>query len=91
MKAYASVLDEIPSILAGNSGMDPLRSVIEMKEKVEEGFYTYGIDVKNNKVGNLNDFSVCEAMINKQAQIQMATEAAISILKIDEILYIGRL
>jgi chaperonin GroEL (HSP60 family) len=72
--------------LIKNASMDLTSSLSELTNFHHKGLHTYGIDVLRSIVADMKHLSVVEPLLNKKAQFTMATEAAISILKINEII-----
>jgi chaperonin GroEL (HSP60 family) len=64
-----------------------LQTVLQLVEKHKEGHHTYGISAQG-AIADMKELGVWECILNKQAQISMATEAAVSILKIDQVVWI---
>lgn len=86
MMAFAEALEVIPKTLAENAGLDPIDILAELRAKHEEGGKTYGIDVLSAKVRDMTEIGVLEPLrIVKQA-IKSATEAAVMVLRIDDII-----
>ena len=85
MMAFANSLEVVPKTLAENAGLDPIDVLAELRAKHEEGLKTYGIDVLTGKVRDMSEIGVLEPLrIVKQA-VKSATEAAVMILRIDDI------
>ncbi|MEM1896000.1 MAG: thermosome subunit beta [Nanopusillaceae archaeon] len=86
MLAFADALESIPSALAENAGMDTIEAMSELRAAHENGKIWYGIDAIEGKVSDMWELGVIEpADITIQA-IKSATEAAIMILKIDDVI-----
>lgn len=86
---YSEVLLGIPKILAVNAGLDPnaiLSKMIKKQKESPQDEYNFGIDVMTGEVCNCVDKGIVEPMINKLKSLRAATEAAISILRINEII-----
>ena len=86
MLAFADALESIPAALAENAGLDTIEIMAELRAKHEQNEIWAGVDIINGKIANMWDLNVIEpANITKQA-IKSATEAAIMILRIDDII-----
>ncbi|BBL45408.1 thermosome subunit alpha [Nanobdella aerobiophila] len=86
MLAFADALEAIPAALAENAGMDTIEAMTELRASHEQGKKWYGIDASEGKVTDMWAKNVIEpASITLQA-IKSATEAAIMILKIDDVI-----
>lgn len=86
--AFADALEVIVRVLAENGGLDPIESLISVVAKqTSENSHLYGINLYNGEVEDMMANGVIEPLgIVKQAIIG-ATEASISILRIDDVLW----
>ncbi len=86
IEAFASAMEIIPSTLAENAGLDPIDVVIEMRKQHKEGKSTAGLNPFSGKVEDMMALNVIEPYrIGKQA-INSATDAAVMILRIDDVI-----
>ncbi|MEM1688008.1 MAG: thermosome subunit beta [Nanopusillaceae archaeon] len=86
MLAFADALEAIPAALAENAGMDTIEAMSELRAAHENGKIWYGVDAVEGKISDMWELGVVEpADITIQA-IKSATEAAIMILKIDDVI-----
>lgn len=85
-RAFAQALLEIPITLIQNASMHLLSSLTDLIKFHQRGHNTYGVDVLRNAIADMKPLSVVEPLLNKRAQFTMATEAAISILKINDMI-----
>ena len=86
IEAYASALEVIPSTLAENAGHDPIDIVIEMRKQHKTGQTYAGFNPYTGKVEDMKALNVIEPYrIGKQA-INSATDAAVMILRIDDVI-----
>ncbi|NYT12076.1 MAG: thermosome subunit [Methanomassiliicoccales archaeon] len=84
--AFASALEIIPTVLAQNAGLDPIDILIDMRKAHKDGKKYYGVNVfKGGVVDMLKDKVVEPLRVPKQA-INSATEAAVMILRIDDVI-----
>jgi thermosome len=87
IEAFASALEEIPMILASSAGKDPLEVLMELRKMHAEGKKNAGIDVIIGEiVEDMTTRNVIEPLLVKEAMIKTAAEAALAILKIDDII-----
>ena len=87
IEAFATALEEIPMILAETAGLDPLEALMKLRQLHSEGKVYAGIDVINGRiVEDITKINVVEPSIVKKNVIKSATEAATTILKIDDII-----
>uniref|UniRef100_A0A7C3R996 Thermosome subunit n=1 Tax=Archaeoglobus fulgidus TaxID=2234 RepID=A0A7C3R996_ARCFL len=85
-EAFASAVEVIPRALAENSGLDPIDILVELRKAHEEGKTTYGVDVFSGKVTCMKEKGVLEPLKVKTQAISSATEVAIMILRIDDVI-----
>lgn len=83
---FASALESIPTTLAENAGLDPIDVLIEMRKQHKEGKICAGLNPFTGKVEDMLGLKVIEPhRIGKQA-INSATDAAVMILRIDDVI-----
>jgi thermosome len=85
--AFAEALESIPRTLAENAGMDPIDTLVALKNKhKKDDGVSFGVDVMAGKVDDLRAKGIFEpARVKKQA-ISSATETARLVLRIDDII-----
>ena len=88
--AFAQALESIPRTLAENAGVDPVDAMIEMRSQITitPALPIYGIG-RDGKVRDMVDQQVLEPSRVVTNAIKSSTEAAISILRIDDVLSMG--
>ncbi|MEM0002123.1 MAG: thermosome subunit alpha [Desulfurococcaceae archaeon] len=87
IEAFASALEEIPMILASSCGKDPLEVLMELRKLHAEGKKNAGIDVLIGEVvEDMTTRNVIEPLLVKESMIKTAAEAALTIMKIDDII-----
>ena len=88
IEAYADAIEVIVRVLAENAGIDPISALLDVvAEQTNANSDNIGINLSNGKPGNMVELGVLEPQgIIKQAIIG-ATEVAISILRIDDVLW----
>ena len=86
IEAFASAMEIVPTALAQNAGLDPINMVIEMRKQHKAGKRYAGINPFTGKVEDMMKLNVIEPYrIGKQA-INSATDAAVMILRIDDVI-----
>lgn len=86
IEAYASAMEIIPSTLAENAGLDPIDILIQMRKEHKAGKIYAGLNPYVGKVEDMKQNNVIEPYrIGKQA-INSATDAAVMILRIDDVI-----
>ncbi|MET1101241.1 MAG: thermosome subunit alpha [Pyrodictiaceae archaeon] len=87
IEAYADALEEIPMILAESAGLDALQALMDLRKLHAEGKINAGIDVLNSKIAeDMLSINVIEPILVKEQVLKSATEAATTILKIDDVI-----
>ena len=84
--AFSQSMEVIPRTLAENGGMDPINTLVELRSEHEKGNKNAGLDIANEKVIDMLKFNVVEPLRVKKQAIRSATEAAIMILRIDDVI-----
>ncbi len=83
---FADAIEAIPLTLAENAGLDPVDIMVELRSKHEKGEKWAGIDVIKGKVSDMWERGVLEPASVKKQAIKSGTEAAIMILRIDDVI-----
>ncbi len=86
VEKFAQALEVIPKTLAENAGLDPINMLAELRNQHESGTKDGGLNVFAGKVENMWENGVIEPLRVKTQAINSATEAAIMILRIDDVL-----
>jgi thermosome len=84
---FANAIEVIPKTLAENAGLEAIDVLVELRSAHEkpEGMYK-GINVFNGKVENMLDKGVVEPLVVKEQAVKSATESAVMILRIDDVI-----
>lgn len=83
---FAEALEVIPKTLAENAGLDPIDMLVELRSQHEKGKKDHGLNVFEGKVVDMWKSGVIEPLRVKTQAISSATETAIMILRIDDVL-----
>ena len=86
IEAFASALEIIPRTLAENAGLDPVTTIIELRKSHADGKVNSGINVEEGGVMDMFEANVLEPQRVVEQAIQSATETAIMILRIDDVI-----
>jgi thermosome len=86
IEAFASAMDIIPRSLAENAGLDPIDMIVAIRAEHEAGRKTFGLDVFKGKPVDMLKAGVIEPLRVKTQAISSATEAAVMILRIDDVI-----
>jgi len=83
---FAEAIEVIPKTLAENSGLDSIDKLMELRSQHEKGNRDAGLNVFTGEVEDMWNKGVVEPLRMKTQAISSATEAAIMILRIDDVL-----
>ncbi|WNY29259.1 60 kDa chaperonin [Methanimicrococcus stummii] len=86
VRAYAEALEIIPKTLAENAGLDPIDMLMDLRSSHEKGLKTAGLDVFKGEVVDMWKEFVVEPLRVKTQVINAATESAVMILRIDDVI-----
>ena len=86
IEAFAGALEVIPRTLAENAGLDPVNTIIEVRKAHAEGKSSYGVNVFEGGVMDMKVANVLEPVRVVEQAIQSATETAVMILRIDDVI-----
>ena len=84
-QAYAEALEVIPSTLAENAGLNPIRIVTELRNRHALGEKSAGINVRKGIISNILQENVVQPLLVSTSAIELATETVRMIMKIDDI------
>ncbi|QYZ79524.1 thermosome subunit [Methanofollis formosanus] len=86
IEAFANALEIIPRTLAENAGLDPIDTLVDLRAAHEKGQKTAGLDVYTGKADDMEAKGVVEPLRVKTQAISSAAEAAVMILRIDDVI-----
>jgi thermosome len=86
VEEFASALESIPATLAENAGLDPIDFLTELKSRHDAGEQNAGLNLFTNKVENVLESRIIEPLKIKSQAINSASEVAIMILRIDDVI-----
>ncbi|MDX1441808.1 MAG: thermosome subunit beta [Nitrosopumilaceae archaeon] len=87
---FAEGIESLPLALAENAGMDPLDTQVQLRARSTQGQASYGIDVINSRVTDLEKENIYDPLAVKEQVINAATEAVCMILRIDDVIAASR-
>ena len=79
-------MEEIPRALSENAGLDPIDVIIKIRSKHADGQKYHGINVYTGEVEDMIKAGVIEPIRVGEQAIESATEAAVMILRIDDVI-----
>jgi thermosome len=91
VEAFADTLEVIPRTLAENAGLDPIDSLVDLRSQHDAGSFESGLDAYTGDIVNMEDDGVVEPLRVKTQAIESATEAAVMLLRIDDVIAAGDL
>jgi len=86
IEAFAAALEIIPRSLAENAGLDPIDILVGIRAAHEAGKKTFGLDAETGKPADMLKAGIVEPLRVKSQAISSAAEAAVMILRIDDII-----
>jgi thermosome len=86
IQAFADAVEVIPRTLAENAGLDPIDILIELRKAHKQGNKYAGINVFSGKVSDMKKENVIEPLRVGTQAISSATDAAVMILRIDDVI-----
>jgi len=86
IEAFADAIEVIPRTLAENAGLDPIDTLIELRKEHKAGKKHAGINVYNGKIEDAWQNNVIEPIRVGRQAIASATDAAVMILRIDDVI-----
>ena len=86
VREFAEALEFIPLTLAENAGLDPIDVLTELKARHDNGEKFAGINIFKNKIEDVLAEGIIEPIGIKRQAISSATEVAVMILRIDDVL-----
>ncbi|ADD05664.1 thermosome subunit 1 [Natrialba magadii ATCC 43099] len=91
VEAFADALEVIPRTLAENAGLDPIDSLVELRADHDGGNEAAGLDAFTGDTIDMAEEGVYEPLRVKTQAIESATEAAVMLLRIDDVIAAGDL
>merc|ERR1712025_1493375 len=85
-RAFADALESVPLALAENSGLDPIKTLTQIKARhVSENNPALGVNCFETGQNDMKKEHVIETLHSKKSQILLATQLVKMILKIDDV------
>ncbi len=86
IEAFADAMEIVPRTLAENAGIDPIDTLIELRKAHKAKNKYAGINVFTGKVSDMKKEKVLEPIRVGTQAIASATDAAVMILRIDDVI-----
>ncbi len=86
IEAFADAVESVPRTLAENAGLDPIDTLIDLRKAHKKGKKSAGINVFTGKITDMAKEKVLEPIRVGTQAIDSATDAAVMILRIDDVI-----
>ncbi|OGS50672.1 MAG: thermosome subunit [Euryarchaeota archaeon RBG_16_68_12] len=86
IESFADAIEIVPRTLAENAGLDPIDTLIEIRKQHKRGDRHAGINVFTGKITDMRKQNVVEPIRVGSQAITSATDAAVMILRIDDVI-----
>jgi len=86
IKAFADAVEIIPRTLAENAGIDPIDILVKLRSTHEKDGKNIGFDVFDGEAKDMMKKGVVEPLRIKSQAVKSSSEAAIMILRIDDVI-----
>lgn len=86
IESFADAIEIVPRALATNAGMDPIDMLIRLRQAHKEGKKYHGVDVYGGNISDMKEANVLEPLRVGVQAIKSATDAAVMILRIDDVI-----
>ena len=86
IEGYAKAFETIPRTLAENSGYNPIDKLVALKNAHAKGKKTAGLNVYTGEVIDMAAEGVIEPLRSKRQSIESASETAIMLIRVDDMM-----
>jgi chaperonin GroEL (HSP60 family) len=86
IEAFADSMEIIPKTLAENAGLDQIDTLVALRSAHEKNLKTTGLDMETGEPIDMLSLGVVEPLRVKTQAINSAAEAAVMILRIDDVI-----
>jgi thermosome len=86
IKAFAESMDIVPRTLAENAGLDPIDILVTLRSTHEKDGKNIGLNIFDAKAEDVMKYGVVEPLRIKSQAVKSSSEAAIMILRIDDVI-----
>jgi len=87
IEAFAGALEAIPRILSENAGLSPLDEVLRLNAAQEADGPWIGLNILSGQTEAMDEAGIIEPLAVSKNAISGAMEAAVSVLRIDDVLW----
>jgi T-complex protein 1 subunit theta len=86
IKKFAEAFEVVPRALAENAGLVPTDVLASLYAAHQKGNAADGVDIDEGKLLNATEKGIFDLLATKQSAIRLATHAAITVLRVDQII-----
>jgi thermosome len=86
IESFADAMEIIPKTLSENAGIDQIDALVALRSAHEKGMKGAGLDMDTGKAVEMLKLGVVEPLRVKTQAIKSATEVAVMILRIDDVI-----
>lgn len=86
IEAFADAIELLPRTVAENAGLDPIDAIVELRQRHAEGDVAIGFNGHTGAFDDTLEAGVVDSLRVKQTAIETAAQAAILLLRIDDML-----
>jgi len=86
IKKYGEAFEVVPRTLAESSGLKTNEVLTGLYAAHGKGQVNDGIDIEDGTVKNAKDMGVLDLLVTKASAIRLATDAAVTVLRVDQII-----
>lgn len=86
IEAFADAVEIVPKTLAENAGIDPVDTLLSLRKAHKSGKKSVGLNVYSGKTEDMDKLKVLEPIRVGMQAVNSATDAAVMILRIDDVI-----
>ena len=86
IESFANAIEVVPKALATNAGLDAIDILMELRKAHKGGMKYHGVDVLGGGIADMKERNVIEPLRVGTQAIKSATDAAVMILRIDDVI-----
>ncbi|CAM9234574.1 unnamed protein product [Scytosiphon promiscuus] len=86
IKKFAEALEVVPRILSETSGQDAEKVLAALRTAHGNGQVKMGVDVDDDSIGDKSGEGVVDLMSTKESALRLAVDAAVTVLRVDQII-----
>lgn len=86
VRGFANAVESIARSLAENAGLDTIDTIVELRSKHEKDGVSFGLDAYTGELKDMMKEGVIEPLLVKTQAVSSGSEAAVMILRIDDVI-----